>query len=81
MKLPRDLSGAELVKVIRRHYGYVRLHQEGSHIILQTEKPVHHRISIPNHTPLRLGTLNAVLNAIASAQGVRGCCESQSVKC
>ncbi|MBI4661094.1 MAG: type II toxin-antitoxin system HicA family toxin [Verrucomicrobia bacterium] len=70
MKLPRDLSGAELAKVLCKHYGYVRLHKEGSHIILQTERPAHHRISVPDHSPLRLGTLNAILNAVRRVQGV-----------
>ncbi len=70
MKLPRDLSGAELVKVLSRRYGYARVHQEWSHIVLQTERPVHHRISVPDHSPLRLGTLNAILNAVSRAQGV-----------
>ena len=70
MKLPRDLSGSELVKALCKHYGYVRIHQEGSHIILQAERPIHHRL-VPNHSPLRLGTLNAILNAISRAQGVR----------
>ena len=40
MKLPRDLSGSELVKALCKHYGYVRIHQEGSHIILQAERPI-----------------------------------------
>ena len=70
MKLPRDLSGAEFVKVLCKHYGYARLHQEGSHIILQTEQPVHHRLSVPDHSPLRLGTLIAILNAVSRTQGV-----------
>ena len=70
MKLPRDLSGAELVKVLCKHYGYARVHQEGSHIILQTERPVHHRISMPDHSTVRLGMLNAILNAVSRAQGV-----------
>ncbi len=70
MKLPRDLSGAELVKPLCKHYGYVCIHQEGSHIILQTGRPPHHRLSVPDHFPLRLGTLNAILNAVARAQGV-----------
>lgn len=70
MKLPRDLSGTQLVKALCKHYGYVRLHQEGSHIILQTERPAHHRLSVPDHSPLRLGTLNAILNAVARAQGI-----------
>lgn len=63
MKLPRDLSGTEMVNVLCKHYGYGRVHKEGSHIIMQTETPAHHRISVPDHSPLRLGTLNAILNA------------------
>lgn len=70
MKLPRDLSGADLIKVLCKHYGYRRLHQEGSHVILETESPRHHRLSVPNHAPLRLGTLNAILRAVAEVQGV-----------
>ena len=48
MKLPRDLSGPDLIKVLCRHYGYLRIHQEGSHVILQTAEAVAHRISVPN---------------------------------
>lgn len=70
MKLPRDLSGADLSKNLCKHWGYRRLHQEGSHIILETNQPAHHRISIPNHNPLRVGTLNAILRAVARVQGV-----------
>lgn len=70
MKLPRDLSGDDLVQALCKHYGYRRLHQEGSHIILETNTPSHHRISIPNHNPLRVGTLNAILRAVARVQGV-----------
>jgi predicted RNA binding protein YcfA (HicA-like mRNA interferase family) len=70
MKLPRDLSGGKLIKVLCRHYGYVRIHQEGSHVILQTEVPKHHRIPVPDHAVLRVGTLNAILNAVANAQGL-----------
>jgi hypothetical protein len=31
MKLPRDLSGTELIKLLCKHYGYGRVNQEGSH--------------------------------------------------
>jgi hypothetical protein len=37
---------------------------------LQTESPKHHRLSIPDHKPLRLGTLNAILRAVAALKGV-----------
>ncbi len=70
MKLPRDLSGRELVKVLCREFAYVKVNQEGSHIILQTSKPQHHRIAIPDHTQLRLGTLNAILNSIARTKAI-----------
>ena len=38
MKLPRDLAGRALVKVLCRDWGYRVVHQQGSHIILDTEK-------------------------------------------
>ena len=70
MKLPRDLSGAELVKLLCKHFGYRRVNQEGSHVILETSDPRQHRISIPDHVQLRIGTLNAILRAIATAKGM-----------
>jgi predicted RNA binding protein YcfA (HicA-like mRNA interferase family) len=70
MKLPRDLAGEELVKLLCKHFGYVRIHQEGSHIVLQTLSPRQHRLAVPNHNPLRLGTLNAILRSVAGVKGV-----------
>ncbi len=70
MKLPRDLRGAELIKLLCKHFGYRRVNQEGSHVILETGEPRQHRISIPDHAPLRIGTLNAILRAIATVKGV-----------
>ena len=70
MKLPRDLSGAELIKVLGRHFDYRRLNQEGSHVVLETSEPRQHRIAVPDHSPLRVGTLNAILRAVAKAKGV-----------
>jgi len=65
MKLPRDLSGNSLADMLCRHWGYVRVHQSGSHIILQTETPGHQRIAIPAHSFLRIGTLNSILRVVA----------------
>jgi len=42
----------------------------GSHIILQTEEPGHHRLSVPDHKPLRIGTLSAILRDVAAAKHV-----------
>jgi len=70
MKVPRDLSGARLIKVLCRDWGYRQLNQEGSHVILQTDTPGHQRMSVPNHNPLRVGTLNGILKAVANHKGV-----------
>jgi len=70
MKLPRDLSGRELAAHLRRAFGYQRLDQEGSHIVLETDVPRKHRIAVPDHRSLRVGTLNSVLRAVAIVQGL-----------
>ncbi len=70
MKLPRDLSGRELVHLLDRTFGYVRVHQGGSHMIVQIDQPVHHRIAVPEHATLRPGTLNALVRAIARVHGL-----------
>lgn len=70
MKLPRDLNGATLIKLLVREFGYRRVHQVGSHVILETDFPRSHRLSVPDHSPLRIGTLNSILRAVASAQNI-----------
>ena len=70
MKVPRDLSGAQLVKVLCRDRGYRIMLQEGSHIILQTDTLVHQRLSVPNHNPSRIGTLNSIVRAVSIHGGV-----------
>ncbi len=68
MKLPRDLYGRELVAVLCRQWGYRQVNQVGSHIILQTETPAHHRLAVPDHKPLRIGTLNGILRSVPAAK-------------
>jgi predicted RNA binding protein YcfA (HicA-like mRNA interferase family) len=70
MKIPRDVSGAHLASILCRRWQYLRVHQVGSHIILETSEPTHHRIAIPDHHPLRLGTFNSILRAVARHKGV-----------
>lgn len=70
MKLPRDLNGSELVKVLCRDWGYRKVHQTGSHAILDTDEPFPQRLSIPQHKPLRLGTLHAILRSVAQHKGI-----------
>jgi predicted RNA binding protein YcfA (HicA-like mRNA interferase family) len=66
LRLPRDLSGHELIKLLRR-YGYGVTRQVGSHIRLQSDFRGHtHRITVPAHGSLRIGTLNAILSDVAA---------------
>lgn len=70
MKLPRNLSGEDLIKVLCQSWGYRLIHQVGSHAILETEEPSHQRIAVPAHKSLRVGTLHSILKAVASHKGV-----------
>ncbi|MEM1309808.1 MAG: type II toxin-antitoxin system HicA family toxin, partial [Cyanobacteria bacterium P01_H01_bin.153] len=38
----------------------------GSHIRLTTQEKGEHHVTIPNHSPLKIGTLNAILKHIAN---------------
>ena len=70
MKLPRNLSGSQLSKALSKHWGYTKVHQTGSHIILDTDEPARQRIAIPAHKTLRIGTLNNILRTVATHKGV-----------
>ena len=65
MKLPRDLSGEELARSLRK-YGYTVTRQTGSHMRLKsTAKGAEHQITIPAHKQLKIGTLAAILSDVA----------------
>lgn len=66
MKLPRDLNGQELSRLLRR-YGYEVIRQSGSHIRLTSRLNVtEHHITIPLHTSLKVGTLAGILGDVAA---------------
>jgi predicted RNA binding protein YcfA (HicA-like mRNA interferase family) len=60
VKLPTDLSGQELVKVLLR-VGFVVSRPRGSHIILRRGTP-YARVVVPDHKQVRPGTLRQILN-------------------
>ena len=69
MRVPRDLSGAKLVRCLGR-FGYKITRQTGSHMRLTSAEPGEHHITIPNHDPLRIGTLAAILDSVAAHHGL-----------
>ena len=69
MRLPRDLTGAQMVRALTK-LGYSPMRQTGSHVRLTCESPVQHHVTVPMHDPLRIGTLAAVLSAVADAHSL-----------
>ena len=65
MRLPRDLSGSELAQSLNK-LGYSITRQTGSHLRLTTHEHGEHHITIPQHAPLRIGTLSAILADVAT---------------
>lgn len=63
MRLPRDLSGAELIEVLSR-VGDRVTRQSGSHVRLSSDTDPQHHITVPAHDPLRVGTLAAILSDV-----------------
>ena len=69
MKIPRNLTGKDLIRSLKK-LGYLPTRQSGSHIRLSTMVNGEHHITIPNHSPLKVGTLSAILNDIATHHGL-----------
>lgn len=65
MKIPRDLSGNNLIKLLKK-YGFEATRQSGSHIRITTQVGGEFHITIPDHSPIKIGTLSAILSDIAS---------------
>lgn len=64
MKIPRDTSAKSLLKATEK-LGYKITRQIGSHIRLTTMENGQHHITIPNHDPIKIGTLSSILSEIA----------------
>jgi predicted RNA binding protein YcfA (HicA-like mRNA interferase family) len=64
MKLPRNLNGDTLALTLQK-FDYQITRQTGSHLRLTTQRNGEHHITIPNHSPLKVGTLNSILKSVA----------------
>ncbi len=66
MKVPRDITASQLIRA-PRVFGYESVRQDGSHIRLTTTLDGTHHVTIPNHRPLKTGTLlGGVLKPVAA---------------
>jgi len=69
MRLPRDIDGPHLAKALAV-LGYEITRQKGSHIRLTTERDGQNHEVVPNHQPIKTGTLSAILKRIAAHHGL-----------
>jgi len=70
LKTPRNLSAQQLIKILAK-YGYEVTRQKGSHIRLtKTSLKGEHHITVPNHDPLKLGTLSSIINDVSEYLGI-----------
>ncbi len=69
MRIPREVSGEELIRLLER-LGYKQTRQTGSHARLTRvlAKGEHH-ITIPLHRSIRVWTFNKILTDVASCLG------------
>ena len=66
MKVPRDITASQLIRSLRV-LGYESVRQDGSHIRLTTTLGGTHHVTVPNHRPLKTGTLlGGVLKPVAA---------------
>ena len=59
-KLPRGMSGKEVVKALQRAGFYVK-RQKGSHIVLRRDNPFA-QVVVPDHKSVDTGTLATILD-------------------
>ncbi|MEK7400352.1 MAG: type II toxin-antitoxin system HicA family toxin [Candidatus Poribacteria bacterium] len=64
MRIPRDIGGEDFAKLLK-NLGYQITRQTGSHIRLTFIGEKEHHITIPNHKPIKIGTLNNILRDIS----------------
>ena len=70
MRLPRDLSGRDLAKALGG-LGYDVTRQKGTHMRLTAAlADREHHITIPDHDPLKVGTLSNILKDVAAHVGL-----------
>ena len=61
-KLPRGLSGSEVVKALQRAGFYIK-RRKGSHIVLRRDSPFA-QVVVPDHKSVDTGTLASILDGV-----------------
>jgi predicted RNA binding protein YcfA (HicA-like mRNA interferase family) len=69
VRLPRDITGPQLVKALAA-LGYEVTRQKGSHIRITTQRDGENHEVVPYHHPIKTGTLSGILKRIAAHHGM-----------
>ncbi len=64
-KLPRGLSGSEVVKALQRAGFYIK-RRKGNHIVLRRDNPFA-QVIVPDHKSIDTGTLASILDGAGLA--------------
>ena len=71
MRLPRDISGDELARLLRRRYGYRFVRQRGSHMRLtSTMRGADGHVSVPRHRNVKVTVLNSIISQVGEYLGM-----------
>jgi len=70
VRLPRDVDFADLASLLREHFGYEWVRQNGSHQRYVTTRGGKHSVTIPAHNPIAIGTLADILSDVGSHFGL-----------
>ena len=71
MKLPRDLAGNEVSRLLTRHYGYCVTRTKGKHVTMNlTIDGNRHIVTVPRHRDVRVGTLDGIIADVAEFLGL-----------
>jgi predicted RNA binding protein YcfA (HicA-like mRNA interferase family) len=69
MKLPRGVGADRLIRALET-LGYRVIRQKGSHVRLRHEGPPAHSVTVPQHNPLKTGTLHGILSEVGQARSI-----------
>lgn len=71
MRLPRDLSGEKVARLLEQRYGYRVSRSRGSHMTATLTKRdgKRHSVTVPKHREVRIGTLDAIVTDVAEFHG------------
>ena len=67
--IPKDITGQQLIEKLKA-FGYEPIRQNGSHIRVQTTQNGKHSETIPNHKPMKEGTVKAILKNVSKHLGM-----------